>query len=85
MQEDKERNVEIEWEKPGLVIVRVDGRILRVGGEGLFDRNPDFMIYPSFITHWEDGAPITDEEKAAVLRDLVDEAARRGWKFEIRW
>lgn len=77
--------MKIEWKSPGLVIVRVNGRILRVGGEGLFDRDPDFVIYPSFITHWEGGSAITDEEKAAVLDELVDEAAKRGWKFEIQW
>jgi hypothetical protein len=77
--------MEIEWEEPGLVIVRVRGRVLRVGGESLFDRDPDFAIYPSFIGYWEDGSAISDEEKAAVLDDLVDEAAKRGWKFEIRW
>lgn len=28
-----------------------------------------------------DGAAITDEGKAAVLDELVDDGARRGWKF----
>jgi hypothetical protein len=77
--------VEIGWKTPGLVIVRIDGRALQVGGEGLFDRDPDFVIYPSFITHWEDGSPIIEEEKTEVLDKLLDEAARRGWKFEIEW
>lgn len=75
--------MEIEWNHPHRVIAHVDGKTLRVGGEGLFDRNPDFLIYPSSITHWEDGSAITAGEKRKVLEDLVAEAARRGWKFEI--
>jgi Immunity protein 74 len=76
-------NVEIEWNHPHRVIVRVDGKALQVGGEGLFDRNPDFLIYPSSVTHWEDGSAITAGERGRLLEDLVAEAARRGWKFEI--
>jgi hypothetical protein len=75
--------VEIEWNHPHRVIVRVDGKALLVGGEGLFDRNPDFLIYPSSITHWEDGSAITADERKRLLQDVVAEAARRGWKFEI--
>jgi Immunity protein 74 len=75
--------VEIEWNHPQRVIVRVDGKALLLGGEGLFDRNPDFLIYPSSITHWEDGSTITADERGRLLQDVVAEAARRGWKFEI--
>lgn len=77
--------MEIEWPSPQPIKVKVNGRTLRISGEGLFDRNPDFVIYPSFITHWEDGTSITDEEKVEVLDNLVNEAAMRGWKFEIFW
>ena len=75
--------MEIEWNHPHRVIVRVDGKILLVGGEGLFDRNPDFLIYPSSITHWEDGSAITEDERRGLLEDLVAEAARRGWEFKV--
>ena len=75
--------MEIEWNHPHRVIVRIDGKALQVGGEGLFDRNPDFLIYPSSVTHWEDGSAITPDERGRLLEDLVAEAARRGWKFEI--
>jgi hypothetical protein len=75
--------MDIEWNHPHRVIMRVNGKTLLVGGEGLFDRNPDFLIYPSSITHWEDGSAITEDERRRLLEDLVAEAARRGWKFEI--
>lgn len=61
----------------------VGGRTLRVTGEALLDRNPDFMIYSRYIGHGEDGTPLTGREKDHVLGEVVAEAARRGWIFEI--
>lgn len=60
-------------------------KTLRVPGEALLAHDPDYLIYAQYITHWEDGTPISDEEIAEVLDRLVDEAAKRGWKFEIEW
>lgn len=36
-------------------------------------------------TAWDDGATLTDEEQAELLDEVVDEAARQGWKIEIEW
>jgi hypothetical protein len=77
--------VDIAWVNRGLVIVRVGAGTLHVGGEALLDRDPDFLIYSRYITHWEDGSPISDEEKTEILDRLIEEAARRGWRFEIEW
>jgi hypothetical protein len=63
----------------------VGNGVLHVGGEALLEHDPDFLIYAQYITHWEDGAPISDEEKTEVLDRVINEAAKRGWKFEIEW
>jgi hypothetical protein len=36
-------------------------------------------------TQWADGTPISEEENTDLLDRLVNEAANRGWKFEIEW
>jgi Immunity protein 74 len=81
--------VDISWVDRGSVIVSVGRwprrKKLRVAGEYLLARDPDFLIYARYITHWEDGTAISDEEQADVLDRVVDEAAKRGWKFEIEW
>jgi hypothetical protein len=84
--------VDITWVNRGTVLARVGRwprkKTLRVGGEWLIGDapdDPDFVIYAQYITHWEDGTSISDEEKAEVLDKVIGEAAKRGWKFEIEW
>lgn len=77
--------MEIEWVNRGLVTLRVGGRVLKVGGEALLEHDPDFLIYASYLTHWEDGSPLSGEQKTEILDRLVEEAARRGWRFAIEW
>ena len=79
------RNVDITWINRGLVIAHIDGRALHVRGEWLLERDPDFMIYARSVTTWHDGTPLGEEEQAELLDEIVDEAARHGWKFEISW
>ena len=77
--------MEITWVNRGLIIVRVNNKSMEVGGEVLLEHDPDFLIFARSVTRWADGTPITEEEKAALLDELVDAAAERGWKFEISW
>jgi hypothetical protein len=77
--------VDIEWINRGLVVAKVGRRTAKVGGEALLAGDPDFVVYASSLTAWSDGTPMTAEEKVDLLDDLVDEAQRRGWKFEIAW
>lgn len=77
--------MEIQWPSPHLVIVKTGNRTLRISGEGLFGGDLDFVIYPSFITHWDDGGVVTDEERVEVLDEVVNEATRHSLKFEIAW
>lgn len=77
------RSVDLTWDKR-TAVAHVNGRTLRVGGEPAGDW-PDisYTIYARYITAWDDGAPLSDEEQAELLDEIVDEAARRGWKFEV--
>ena len=43
--------------KPGLVIIKIDDRTLRVGGEAMIEGPVHFVIYGRYLTHWEDGTP----------------------------
>jgi Immunity protein 74 len=79
------RNIEITWVNRGLVIAHVDGRALRIGGEWLLEHDPDYMIYARSVTAWEDGTPLSEEERAELLDEVIDKASGRGWKFEISW
>jgi len=67
------------------VVFEADGRTLNVWGEALLNHDPDFLIYARAITQWEDGSPISDEEKEEILDRVVREAAGRGWKFDVEW
>jgi hypothetical protein len=71
------------WVNPGLVIVKIDDRTLHVGGEATIEGPVHFMIYARYLTHWEDGTPIGDDEKAVVLDQVLDLALKRGWTFKI--
>ncbi|MEU5990288.1 Imm74 family immunity protein [Spirillospora sp. NPDC047418] len=75
--------MDIRWPDRGTVLVDIDGRTLRVVGEALLERRPDFLIFPEHITHWEDGAPLEDAEKSDVLSQVIEAAAARGWIFAI--
>jgi hypothetical protein len=56
---------------------------LRVGGEPIIEGPVHFVIYERYLTHWEDGTPIGDDEKAIVFDQMVDAALDRGWTFKI--
>jgi len=75
--------MELTWVSRGWVIASLDGRTFEVGGEALLDRNPDLIIFPRSVSKWDDGTPIGELERADLLDQVIREAARRGWKFEI--
>jgi hypothetical protein len=80
-----EERLELQWVNRGRVIARLGDRTVTVGGEALLEHDPDYMIYARYITAWDDGALLGEDEKARLLEQVVEEAARRGWKFEIEW
>jgi hypothetical protein len=75
--------LELDWINRGRVIARLGDRTVTTGGEALVEPDPDYMIYARSITAWDDGEPLGEDEKARLLDQVVEEAARRGWKFEI--
>lgn len=67
----------------GHVDLDVEGRTIRLQGEG-FHRGPiDFLVITAQIRRWDDGAEVTDSERATILEDLQASAAARGLVIEI--
>ena len=75
----------ITWMDPQNIAVQIDGRHLHISGEGLVGEGTGFVIYAAYIQQWDDGTPMSKEVKAATLDQVVHEAARRGWRFQIVW
>ena len=75
--------MELRWPSRGTVFADVDGKVLRVVGEAMLERQPDFLIFPEHITHWEDGSLLEEIEKVDVIDRIIEEAANRGWIFEV--
>ena len=73
----------IEWVNKGLVIFYIHGRSVHVEGELSLHRDPDFVIYPGTMTHWDDGGEISEDEREEILDQLITEAWMRGWRFEL--
>jgi hypothetical protein len=80
-----EPKAELRWVNRGLVVARFGDKSVQVGGEAMLARDPDYVIYASTITTWDDGSPIGGDELADVLDRVVEAASRRGWKFEVEW
>jgi Immunity protein 74 len=76
--------MEIVWQNPGLVVARVGAKTLRVGGEALIEGDTHFVIYSRYITSWTDGSAISPDERDSILRDVVEEARKRGWNFVVQ-
>lgn len=70
---------------PHNIAVQVDGRQLRISGEGLMGEENGFVMYAAYIRQWDDGTPMSDDVKVSILDQVVAEAARRGWIFEVVW
>jgi hypothetical protein len=76
--------VEIQWAGKGWLIAKTEDRSIRIGGEW-YEGEPDFLIYARTVKSWDDGSPISESEKVELLDEVVDVAARQGWKLEISW
>ena len=75
--------VQLRWEGLHGLIAMIDGRWVRIPVENLLNDDPEFVVMPKYLTHWGDGTALTPEEKRMVLDEFVNEATRRGWKFEV--
>jgi hypothetical protein len=77
--------LELSWVSRGRVIARIGDRLITIAGEALLEHDPDYLIYARYIKAWDDGTLLTEAEKVRILDDVVEEAASRGWKFDIQW
>jgi hypothetical protein len=77
--------LELRWVSRGRVIAQVGDRSITVWGEALLEHDPDYLIHAKSVRAWDDGTLLAEDEKSGILDDVVEEAARRGWKFSIQW
>jgi Immunity protein 74 len=63
----------------------VDGRPVTVEGEGLVPMagQPDFVVFSAMMTAWDDGGPISAEDKRRILDQIQHEAAAQGIRIEV--
>jgi len=68
----------------GSVQVRVGGRAATVQGELLARARgrPEFVAYRKQVS-WDDGAPVTEDDREAILRALQDSARRQKIALEV--
>ena len=71
----------------GKIFLSVGGRAAKVSVEAYFrphtDPNtPDFDVYENWVD-WEDGGPMTAEEKQTILDDLFASARQKGWTLAV--
>jgi hypothetical protein len=67
----------------GHIDLNVAGRTIRLQGEGFHSGPLDFLVITAQIRRWDDGAEVTDSERAAILENLRASAAARGLVIEI--
>jgi hypothetical protein len=67
----------------GHIDLDIDGRKVRIHGEGFHSGPVDFVADKSSITHWDDGSVVSDGEHEIILDDLRASAAERGLTIEI--
>jgi hypothetical protein len=77
--------MELQWVSRGTVIASIGDRSIRLGGEYLVNHDPDFLIYARTVTTWDDGTPISESDRVALLDEVIDAAALQGWKFDVSW
>ena len=66
----------------GYVRVRVEGRTATVDGDFVVGgrREPNFEVYGHVV--WDDGAPVTPQDRMAILSVLRERAPGRGLRLE---
>jgi Immunity protein 74 len=65
--------------------ILIDGRSVTAEGEAYLPGHgsPDFVVYSNTITRWDDGEPISDRVREAILRAIEQEASSLGIRIEI--
>jgi len=63
----------------------VNGRPVTARGEALLPGygSPEFVVSSNSIVVWDDGAPVSDDERVAILHHIQEEAKRQNRRIEI--
>jgi hypothetical protein len=61
----------------------LDGRTIRLQGEGFRQGPVDFVVFGAQIHRWDDGAKVSDDERKALVDHLLTCAAELGLNIEI--
>jgi Immunity protein 74 len=69
----------------GTLRITVDGRSVTAQGEAYLPggSSPDFDLYQKSIVEWDDGGPVSDEERARIIEAILAEAKSEGMTIEI--
>lgn len=63
----------------------IDGRLATVSGEAHLPGygGPNFVVFSKMAMTWEDGQPVSDEERQEILRRIPLEAEKAGLVVEV--
>lgn len=63
----------------------VDGRPVTVPGEMLvpMEGQPDFVVFSGMLKSWDDGTPISEDDKARIVAAILEEAERQRHRIAI--
>lgn len=75
--------VHLTWQSPRVLIANIDGRDLGIVGSEGIEGDIHYTISSQLITRWADGDPLDPWERDSILRDVVEAARERGWKFAV--
>jgi hypothetical protein len=70
---------------PWRLHIVVDGRAVTVAGEMLvpMEGQPDFVVFSGMLRTWDDGAAISEDDKARIVEAILAEAEVRGARIAI--
>lgn len=63
-------------------MLEIGGREITIWGEGLIG-DMNFVFSTSSITNWDDGKPVTQEERQSIVAELKTGLRGRGLSFEF--
>jgi len=65
--------------------LEVDGRGVTIAGEAYLPGHgsPDFLVYADTIRSWDDGTPVSADERFKIIRTVTQEAEREGLNVVI--
>jgi hypothetical protein len=68
--------------RAGTIEYSKNGRTAIVEWEMLVGTHP-LLLYAESIKHWNDGSPVTDEERAAIIEDIRNEIRPKWGEIDV--